>query len=74
LLLFDKREIKNEVSIRHLFSRTLHFCHMSRSISVSSLVRQDTLFSSLIDFFDHMLMCSFSKEVDLDSTSFMWFC
>jgi hypothetical protein len=64
LLLFDKRvrEIKNEVSIRHIFSRTLYFCHMSRSISVSSLVRQDTLFLSLIDFFDHMLMCSFLRR------------
>jgi len=71
LLLFDKRvrEIKNEVSIRHLLSRTLYFCHMSRSISVSSLVCQDTLFLSLIDFFDHMLMCSFSEEVDLDSNT-----
>ena len=64
LLLFDKmvREIKNEVSIRHIFSRTLYFCHMSRSISVSSLVRQNTLFLSLIDFFDHMLMFSFLRR------------
>jgi len=53
---------ENEVSIRHIFSRTLHFCHMSRSISGSSRVRQDTLFLSLIDFFDHMLMCSFLRR------------
>jgi len=60
-LLFNKRarEIKNEVSIRHIFSRTFHFCQIFRSILVSSLVRQVTLFLSLIDFFDHMLMCSF---------------
>ena len=32
------REIKNEVSIRHIFFRTHHFCHMSRSLLVSSLV------------------------------------
>jgi len=64
LKLFDKRVrvIKNEVSIRRIFSRTLYFCHMSWSISVSSLVRQDTLFLSLIDFFDHMLMCSFLRR------------
>jgi len=64
LLLFDKRvrEIKNEVSIRHIFFRILYFCHMSRSISVSSLVRQDTMFLSLIDFFDNMLMCSFLRR------------
>jgi len=64
LLSFDKkvREIKNKVFIRHIFSRTFHFCHMSRFISVSSLVRQDTLFLSLIDLFDHMLMCSFLRR------------
>jgi len=48
-----------EVEGHYSPSRTFHFCHMSRSISVSSLVHQDTLFLSLIDFFDHMLMCSF---------------
>jgi len=53
---------ENEVSIRHIFSRTLHFCHMSRSISVSSRVRQDSLFLSLIDIFDHMFMCSFLRR------------
>jgi len=51
--------IKNEVSIRHIFFRTHHFCHMSRSLLVSSLVCQDTLFLSLIYFFDQMLVCSF---------------
>jgi len=35
---------------------------MSRSISGSSLVRQDTLFLSLIDFCDHVLMCSFLRR------------
>ena len=53
--------IKNDVSIRHIFFRTHpdHFCHMSRSLLVSSLVCQDTLFLSLIYFFDQMLVCSF---------------
>jgi len=60
-MLFDTRvkELKNEVSIRHIFSRTLRFCHMSRSLLVSSMVCQDTLSLSPIDFFDQMLVCSF---------------
>jgi len=68
-LLFDTRvrEIKNEISIRQIFSRTRRFCHMSRSLSGSLLVRlsvfsliwQDTLFLGLIYFFDQMLVCSF---------------
>ena len=53
------REIKNEVSIRHIFFRTLRFCHTSRSLLVSSLVCQDTLFLSLIYFLHQMLVCSF---------------
>ena len=51
--------MKNEVSIRHIFFRTLRFCHMSRSLLVFWLVCQDTLFFSLIYFFDQMLVCSF---------------
>ena len=35
-------------------SGTLRFCHMSRSLSVSSLVHQDTWFLGLIYFFDQM--------------------
>jgi len=53
------REIKNEVSIRQIISRTRRFCHMSRSISFSSLVWQGTLFWNLIYGFDHMSVCSF---------------
>ena len=37
------------------------------------LVCQDTSFLSLIYFFDQMLVCSF-EEVNLDSTSLVWFC
>jgi len=45
-------------TIRQIFCTILRFDHMSRSLLVFSLPRQDTLILVLICVFDQMLNCS----------------
>ena len=62
-MLFDTsvREIKNEVSSRHIFSTRFRCCHMSRSLLVSSLVCQDTTNPTWGDIFEYCFKVQSSK-------------